>query len=82
MLSTLVIGGGGYSGAELVSILLGHPHAQIKGVFASSRRAQDGSPTRLDEVFARFRGLTDLELEPTELDRVISLNSLITFFIA
>ena len=73
MVSTVVIGGGGYSGAELVSILLGHSLAQIKGVFASSRRAESGSPTRLDEVFARFRGLTDLALEPTDLDRIVSL---------
>lgn len=54
-----IIGAGGYSGAELIEILLGHGQVEIVGLFGSSRRL-DAGEQRLAESWGRFRGMLDL----------------------
>lgn len=69
-----IIGAGGYSGAELVRILLEHPGVRIVGLFASGKREKgDGltSPTKFADVFPRFRGQIELAILPTEVDAVV-----------
>ncbi len=71
-----IIGAGGYSGAELVNLLVSHEDAEIVGLFGSDSRgasAPGAKPHRFDEVFPRFRGQIDLPLEATSLERVLSL---------
>ena len=53
-----IIGASGYSGAELIRILLHHPHVRIQRVFANSSAGK-----RVDEVYGQFRGQTDLVYE-------------------
>lgn len=56
-----IIGAGGYSGAELVDILLSHPYAVIVALAASARREKgDATAARFDELFPRFRDRVDL----------------------
>ncbi|HEY3068596.1 MAG TPA: N-acetyl-gamma-glutamyl-phosphate reductase [Methylomirabilota bacterium] len=50
-----VAGASGYIGAELLRVLLRHPHVRLTGV-TSERRAGE----RLDCAFPHLRGLTDL----------------------
>jgi N-acetyl-gamma-glutamyl-phosphate reductase len=50
-----VAGASGYMGAELLRVLLRHPHVRLTGV-TSERRAGE----RLDRAFPHLRGLTDL----------------------
>jgi N-acetyl-gamma-glutamyl-phosphate reductase len=69
---TVVIGAGGYSGAELTALLLSHGEASVVGLFGSEARA-GVAPQRFDDVFPRWRGLTDLSIQPTSLDRVLDL---------
>lgn len=69
----VIIGAGGYSGAELVSFLLAHPHAEIVGLFGSAKRAEDAGPRPYSETFARFRGRIDLPVLPTRVADVAAL---------
>jgi len=66
----VVIGAGGYSGAELVSLLLSHPAAKPVGLFASARREKGDRPGAFEELFPRFRGLVGLEVRATDLGAV------------
>ncbi len=45
-----IIGASGYSGAELLKILLGHPSVAVSKVFANSSAGK-----RVDELYPRFR---------------------------
>jgi N-acetyl-gamma-glutamyl-phosphate reductase len=67
-----IIGAGGYSGAELVSILLNHPAATIVGLYGSAKREQGKDAQTFSSVFPRFRGRLDLPLLATDLDHVAS----------
>jgi N-acetyl-gamma-glutamyl-phosphate reductase len=65
-----VVGAAGYTGEELVRLLLGHPHVDL--VAATSRQF---SGKRLAQVFPRFshhekvKGLTFSDADPTQLAR-------------
>ncbi|MDX2148680.1 MAG: N-acetyl-gamma-glutamyl-phosphate reductase [Planctomycetota bacterium] len=74
-----IVGAGGYSGAELVSILLRHPHASIVGVFASARRDKQGEPEPFGDVFPRFRGQLDLALKPYSADDLVASGANVAF---
>ncbi len=50
-----IVGGSGYTGVELLRILLNHPQVEITVICS---RSNDG--TRVDELFPSLRGLTDL----------------------
>ncbi len=60
-----VIGASGYSGAELLKILLSHKAVKVRRVFANSSAGK-----RLDEVYGIFKGRTDLILEQFSVDKV------------
>src|SRR5213076_184243 len=62
-----VIGASGYTGAELVRLLLGHPHVTLTSLFAKSNA---GRP--IAEVFPQLTGAIDLELEPVDIDTVVA----------
>ena len=69
-----IVGAGGYSGAELVSLMLGHPGAEIVGVFGSARRAApDSAPASIADVFPRFRDRIDLPLLPASAAEILAL---------
>ncbi len=67
----VIVGAAGYSGAEVASILLTHPSAQIVGVFGSARR-EDKVQT-LAEVFPRFRNQIDLPLKGASVPEILAL---------
>jgi N-acetyl-gamma-glutamyl-phosphate reductase len=69
----VVIGAPGYSGGELVSILLRHPHAEIVGMFASSRRTEGDRPATIADFHPRLRGRIDLPVRPIENGAVAAL---------
>jgi N-acetyl-gamma-glutamyl-phosphate reductase len=64
-LQAAIIGASGYSGVELVKILLRHPHVEITCMMGSSTVGK-----RIDEVYPYFRKKCDLEIEPYELARL------------
>ncbi len=73
-IGVVIVGAGGYAGAELVSILLCHPHTELLGLFASARREKGDQPGRFDELFPRFRGRCDLPVLPASVDAIAALN--------
>ncbi|MFO1519383.1 MAG: N-acetyl-gamma-glutamyl-phosphate reductase [bacterium] len=59
MIHVGVIGATGYTGIELVRLLLGHPEAKITAVTSEKSAGQSFS-----QVFPAFQGIFDLPLEP------------------
>ena len=62
-LQAAIIGASGYSGVELVNILLNHPRVELVHVIGSSTVGQ-----RIDNLYPYFRGRTELEIEPYTLE--------------
>jgi len=60
-----IVGASGYSGAELIRILLKHRDVMIMNVFAHSSAGK-----RVDEVYRAFRGETDLVYERYSVGQV------------
>lgn len=60
-----IIGASGYTGAELVRLLLGHPDVELVQVMARRAAGQ-----RLAEVFPQFTGRVDLAIEAFDADAV------------
>lgn len=58
-----IIGASGYSGVELVKILLKHPGVELAHVIGASTVGQ-----RLDNIYPIFRKKTDLVMEPFQMD--------------
>lgn len=69
----VIVGAGGYSGAELVAILAEHPGAEVVGLFASARREKGDQAGKFDELFTRFRGVCELPVLPVEFGAVAAL---------
>lgn len=66
-LTASVLGASGYSGAELVRILHGHPHVRIHKLFANS-----SSGKKVDEVYPWFGKAVDMDFEPYSLKAACS----------
>ena len=60
-----ILGASGYSGQELIRLLLRHPHVEITG-FTSRQYA--GKPVA--EIFPRFRGQTDATFSEPNVERI------------
>jgi N-acetyl-gamma-glutamyl-phosphate reductase len=61
MIRVAVAGGSGYMGAELLRLLLGHPHVTVTGVTSERLAGQ-----RLSAGYPHLRGLTTLEFHELE----------------
>ena len=72
-LRVAVVGAAGYGGAELVSLLLGHPRTTVVGLFGSAKRDEGGKSQQFSEVFTRFRGRLDLPVRATDVDAIAAL---------
>jgi len=60
-----VVGASGYTGAELLRLLLGHPRVRIAGLYA--RRA---AGSRIGDVFPQLLGRLDLPVDDLDVDAV------------
>ncbi|MFN0131909.1 MAG: N-acetyl-gamma-glutamyl-phosphate reductase, partial [Phycisphaerales bacterium] len=76
----VIVGATGYSGAELVEILLGHAGARIAGLFGSSRRAESvgggtggGGAATMADLFPRFRGRIEEPIKAAEIGEILAL---------
>ncbi|MCA9279716.1 MAG: N-acetyl-gamma-glutamyl-phosphate reductase [Phycisphaeraceae bacterium] len=67
-----IVGATGYTGAELVDILLRHPQATLAGVFGSDTNTT--STRTMDSEFPRFRNQCSLSVEPFSVDALKSLH--------
>lgn len=74
-----VVGAAGYSGAELLEILLGHDAVDIVGLFGSARRDKQGATQGFDEVFTRFRDRLTLPLQAFDVEACAALKPDVVF---
>lgn len=58
MINIGIVGAAGYSGVELIKLLLNHPEAEIKKLFGQSTAG-----LRIDEVHTSLRNLISLQIE-------------------
>jgi len=65
MFPVAVIGATGYTGLELVRILLNHPEVEIRALTSEKMAGR-----RFDEVFPAFQGKVDLPLEPLDPEKL------------
>lgn len=77
MLRVAVVGAGGYSGVELVNLLLNHPRVKVVGLFGSEKRKTEGDETAeaLSSICPRFRGRLDLAVRATDINEIERLRS-------
>jgi N-acetyl-gamma-glutamyl-phosphate reductase len=61
MISVGIVGGTGYTGVELLRLLAGHPHAEVRTI---TSRAEAGVP--VSRLFPNLRGHYDLAFEPPD----------------
>ena len=61
MVKVSIIGATGYAGAELLSILIRHPQAQIAHITSESHTGK-----KISELYPHLRGICDLTLESLE----------------
>ena len=67
-LKVALIGATGYSGAEIVRILLRHPAVHLGTLMTANVDRKETQPQRLSAALPQFNGLCDLEIEPLDLD--------------
>jgi N-acetyl-gamma-glutamyl-phosphate reductase len=67
-----IIGAAGYSGGELIEILLRHPHAQIVGLFGSGK---SDKPTNIADLHPHLRSRINLDVRPAELNSLRDTNA-------
>lgn len=66
MTKVAILGGSGYTAAELIKILLRHPHAEIAAVTSRS----EGTPL-IAELHPQFTGQINLRCEPLDVDQLL-----------
>lgn len=74
-----VVGAAGYSGVELLHILLEHPGVALAGLFTSDKGQPTAASPRISELHPRFRGLCDAPLRPTTTDAVAATGAKAVF---
>ncbi len=68
MIKVAIIGASGYTGAESIDIILRHNQAKL--VYLSALPEECGA---VEEVFPRFRGRCNLQIEPLDIDKLSGL---------
>ena len=64
-----IIGGSGYSGKELIRILLDHPHVEIKFIFAKS-----SADKKLSDIYPIFKNRLDITIETFSENRLKNID--------
>lgn len=68
MIRVAIIGASGYTGAEAIEILLRHPEAKL--TYLTALPEECGA---VEDVFGRFKGRCELEIEPLNMDKLADL---------
>jgi N-acetyl-gamma-glutamyl-phosphate reductase len=78
-IGVVIVGAGGYAGAELVEILLRHSRAEVRGLFASARREKEAGGATFEDVFPRFRGRCSLPVTAATPDAIAACGAQAVF---
>jgi N-acetyl-gamma-glutamyl-phosphate reductase len=63
--SVAIVGATGYTGAELIKILLNHPNFEIKTLFSSK------GGERIEEIYPAFKGVFEKEIKKAEIAEIV-----------
>jgi N-acetyl-gamma-glutamyl-phosphate reductase len=64
MIKTAIVGASGYTGLELIKILLNHPHFEIKGLFGSE------GGDRIENIYPSLKGVFEAEIEKLDINKL------------
>lgn len=67
MIKVSIIGATGYTGSELIRLLMGHPEIEFAHLTSRTYSGQ-----KVQAVFPQFQGLLDYELVPLEMDKLVA----------
>ena len=68
MVRVAIIGASGYTGAEVIRILMNHEKAELTYLTALPNECG-----KVEDVFGQFRGQCSLEIEPLDMDKLTEL---------
>ncbi len=71
-----IVGASGYTGAELITILLRHSRVQIAGLFGSEKAA--GEPG-LSQIHPRLRGRLNAKIRPASAENILQSGAKLVF---
>jgi N-acetyl-gamma-glutamyl-phosphate reductase len=64
MIKTAIVGASGYTGIELIKILLNHPHFQLKGLFGSE------GGERIEDIYPSLKGIFECEIQKLDTEKL------------
>lgn len=67
MINVGIVGASGYTGEELIDILLKHPQVRISGIFSRSHKGQP-----ISSVFPKFKNRIDLICQDHDIKKIIA----------
>jgi len=63
-IKTAIVGASGYTGFELIKILLNHPHFEIAGLFGSE------GGERIENIYPALKGVFEAEIEKSDIEKL------------
>ena len=64
MIKTAIVGASGYTGLELIKILLNHPHFKIEGLFGSE------GGERIEDIYPSLKGVFEAEIQKADVEKI------------
>ena len=64
MIKTAIVGASGYTGLELIKILLNHPHFKIEGLFGSE------GGERIEDIYPLLKGIFEAEIQKADVEKL------------
>ena len=63
MIKTAIVGASGYTGLELIKILLNHPHFKIEALFGSEER-------RIEDIYPALKGVFEAKIQKNDIEKL------------
>ncbi len=64
MIKTAIVGASGYTGLELIKILLNHPHFEITSLFGSE------GGERIENIYLSLKGVFEAEIQKSDINKI------------
>ncbi len=64
MIKTAIVGASGYTGLELIKILLNHPHFEISALFGSE------GGERIEDIYSSLKGVFEAEIQKADVEKI------------
>jgi len=64
MIKTAIVGASGYTGLELIKILLNHPHFEISALFGSE------GGERIEDIYPSLKGVFEAEIQKADVEKI------------